>query len=526
MRPLDLFYRRECAIEDWGSARKTTAIHWLRDHGMIALVLLFVAISAAIHLHTISIWYDEAITLLTVSGHAQTDFTLGMEQFKPSADLHRITFDLYHQDVHPPLYFWTLAIWRVIWGPSLEAARSLSALFVLGTCLLLYILARLSKMKWPWIPAVIFAVSGVGEVYAWNMRPYAMASFLVVLEYLLAQRRSRWTGLCAAASVATHYFAALCVGPILVLAMIQNWKSDRAWVKKTATTFALGMAPLLLLLRTHLAARPLQYSDFGPWYQELWALLKGSITGVLPSSSLPGWGLTAMLAGGIALLGIRWAWRQGMRSVPLMYLGFVCGFLVLSIVTNKSIAKMPVEYYLGLGVPWLALLVGFGLNARPNLRPLYVVVVAAGMVTAAPLVTSPDYRSLASRIRTACSDCVVVVGNGYAGAVPACILYESRGMKVVTANRGDTPQMIADRAEEQGDRQPVIFVKTDEPPTAKAEEGFLRAYPSAWRGGYFEVFTEDGPTARIRGDGNNSMMGSNAIGAHEGLRRPALPSAM
>src|SRR3974390_3456242 len=109
---------------------------------MISIVISCAMVAAVMHLHTTSIWYDEALTLLTVSGHAKTDFAAGVDPFQPTANLAKITVDLYQQDVHPPLYFWTLALWRVAFGESLEGARTLSALFIAGVLLLLYRLAR------------------------------------------------------------------------------------------------------------------------------------------------------------------------------------------------------------------------------------------------------------------------------------------------------------------------------------------------------------------------------------------------
>lgn len=97
---------------------------------------------AWVHLHNSSIWYDEAITLLTTSGHAKLDWSLGINQFKASVDLGKIVSELYEQDVHPPLYFWTLALWQTIFGGSLEVARGLSVILTVGTLMLLHRFAR------------------------------------------------------------------------------------------------------------------------------------------------------------------------------------------------------------------------------------------------------------------------------------------------------------------------------------------------------------------------------------------------
>jgi len=194
-----------------------TATSWLSERRVAAVIIACAALLAWIHLRNASIWYDEAITLLTTSGHAQVDWSLGETQFQPTADLGKILLDLRNQDVHPPLYFWTLAIWRVLFGASLEVARSFSAFFIVATLALLFPVAQQAGVRPAWIPVAVYGASSAGMWYAYDARPYAMATFLIVLTQFLAHRNSRWTGVCAAAAVATHYFAVLCVLPVLAV---------------------------------------------------------------------------------------------------------------------------------------------------------------------------------------------------------------------------------------------------------------------------------------------------------------------
>ena len=464
---------------------------------MISIVISCAMVAAVMHLHTTSIWYDEALTLLTVSGHAKTDFAAGVDPFQPTANLAKITVDLYQQDVHPPLYFWTLALWRVAFGESLEGARTLSALFIAGVLLLLYRLARELGARQPWIPPAVFAVSGVGLQYAYNARPYAMAVFLIVSTFLLAQRQSRWTGICGAAAIATHYFAALCIVPLLAVYFWNEWKHHRQWVCVTVCSFATGVAPLLLLLRVHLTARPQQYPGFGPVHKEIYALLKGAMESSLPNSWLPGWGFALLTAAGITCAGIWWGWTRRKSTAPVAYLGFLLGFSLLAAATNKSIVKMPADYYLGLGAPVLAMLVGFGLQTLPRVSALLFLLIAAGVVTASPIVNSTNYRAIAGRINAECADCTVVVGNGYAGAVPACILYETKRRRVVVMNPGETPEAVLARA---GTDEPLLLVKTNEPPTVAAEDQFVASYSAIWKDGYFEIY----PHGAAKGPESNS----------------------
>ena len=448
------------------------------------IVIVCAALLAGIHLRHASIWYDEALTLLTTSGHAQLDWPLGLMQFQPTLKFGKILFDLYNQDVHPPLYFWALATWRILLGASLEVARSFSAVFLIATLVLLFRIARMVGVRPAWVPVAIYAASSIGMWYAYDARPYSMATFFIVLTQFLASRKSRWAGVCAAAGFATHYFAVLCVAPVLALECVKRWRADRVWSVWTAVSFGLCSAPLFWLLRIHLTARPNQFPGIGVLPQEVWALLKGCVQGVMPNTWVPGWGL-AVIAGAFFVCAGLWSAIDNRKwTVPFFYGCFVCGFLLLAVVTNKSIAAMPSAYYLGLAAPWLALLIGYGARAFPRVVPLLAVIEVVGLMAASPIVKTVDYRQMVERMRAECSHCAIVVGTGYAGAVPACVLYESQGLPVFVVSPNDSVSEVTRRA---GGRGTVFFVPTGEPPTANIEREFLREYFSEQKNGYFEV---------------------------------------
>ena len=455
---------------------------------IVLATLLASAVAAWVHLHDSSIWYDEAITLLTTSGHAQLNWALGLAQFKPSANLPKIVSELYRQDVHPPLYFWTLAIWRVMFGQSLEVARALSAVFTLGTLCLLYRLAKDWGMTWAYVPVVIYAVSAVGVRYAYNARPYAMVSFLIMLTVFLAHKRSKWTGACAAACIATHYFAALCVAPILLAETIIQWKTSRRWALVTWITFACCCAPLIPLLSIHIRARPLQYTGFGAVHSELYAAWKGAMESIMPSTWLPGWTIALLIASGFALSGVWWLRKRKEWLLPFVCIAFLVGIFLLALATNKSIAKMPSDYYLGIAAPLLALLIGFGVNVFPKASPLLALAVIAGAATAQPMTHTVDYRTMAVQMRSECRACPILVGVGYVGAIPACVLYEAKGMKVELLEPNDTVQSAVERI---GDPQEFFLVPSNEPATKQIEQRLVHAYPAERKHGYFEIDVEN-----------------------------------
>lgn len=451
---------------------------------IVATLLICAALMAWTHLRHASIWYDEAITLLTTSGHARIDWPLGLTQFTPTIDLRKILFDLYNQDVHPPLYFWSVALWRVVIGASLESTRSFSTLFVLATLVVLYRLGRDMRVAAAWIPVAVFAVSSIGMWYAYDARPYSMATFFVVLTQFLVRRKSWGAGLCAAAACATHYFALLCVAPLLGMACVQRWRPDRRWVVFTLLSFGLCCSPLLLLLRIHVVARPHQYLGFGFLPEEAWALIKGSLQGVMPYTWLPGWGIILFVGAFFAAVGMWLMIKRSEWELPVIYGAFLCSFLLLAVFTNKSIVKMPSAYYLGLAAPWLALLIGYGVEVFPRLRWLLACCIAIGVIASRPIVSTVDYRQMVARMQVKCSHCPIVVGTGFVGAVPACVLYESRGMSVFLLNSDDSVRELVQKVGAGGT---IFFVPTNEPPTVKIETDFLREYWSSRKNGYFEV---------------------------------------
>jgi hypothetical protein len=470
-------------------AGQTTWHAWLRrlarnftlDRCFLLATCVAALAGAWIHLRDSSIWYDEAITLLTTSGHGQFVPALGMNQFQPTADLGKIAFELYDKDVHPPLYFWALALWRMALGGSLEVARSLSAIFTVGTLALLYRYARNVGLKWPWIPVVIYAASAVGLRYAYNARPYAMASFLIVATLLLAQKKSRWTGIAAAAAIATHYFAALCIGPILLFECIREWRAKSRWVFLTVSSFVLGCLPLVPLLRVQMGARPEQYPGFGAFHKEFWALLKGSMESVMPNAWIPHWGFALWLGAFFIVLGC-WRARKNAALLPSTYLGFLCAFLLLAVLTNKSIAKMPTDYYLGIATPVMAVLIGFGVNTLPAASPALALAIIAGTLTQVSMTKAPNYREMVQSIRAKCPHCPILVAAGYVGAIPACVVYEGQGLPVVPVYANETASAIAERA---GNAERAIFIPSNEPPIADIEHALLQAYPSTWKDGYY-----------------------------------------
>jgi 4-amino-4-deoxy-L-arabinose transferase-like glycosyltransferase len=90
-------------------------------------------------------------------------------------------------DLHPPLYYSVLHFWQLIFSDSVFSIRSLSALFFVGSVLLVYLLAKnlFSSKKIALLTAVIFVTNPFAVLYAQEARSYSMLIFFVLLNGLL-----------------------------------------------------------------------------------------------------------------------------------------------------------------------------------------------------------------------------------------------------------------------------------------------------------------------------------------------------
>src|SRR3984957_12686339 len=177
-----------------------------------ALVLLLVAWQRGAE-------YDEQYTLFLTSGVARPDwpasvFPAGLARELQSGDasMTAIAHDLRVTDVHPPLYFWLVALWRRCFGHDLFEARLLSVACGLGALALTGIIALRSRIN-P-LAAMLFTLGCYGFAYTSVVaRGFSLAQLLVLcgVAVLLRARRSRGYALAGAlfgAAMMANYLAA------------------------------------------------------------------------------------------------------------------------------------------------------------------------------------------------------------------------------------------------------------------------------------------------------------------------------
>jgi hypothetical protein len=142
--------------------------------------------------------YDEAYSIFLTAGDPRPPWPA--TPFHPSDVRHfytgQTTFAAIAQnlrtlDVHPPLYFWALNLWRRLFGPSWFTARLLSILFSLATLATLSQAAKLARI--PVIPTLLITLLAYAFPYTSTLaRNFALAQLLNTAALTLIIRSVGW----------------------------------------------------------------------------------------------------------------------------------------------------------------------------------------------------------------------------------------------------------------------------------------------------------------------------------------------
>ncbi len=206
--------------------------------------------------------YDEQYTLFLTAGTPRpnwptTVFPAGDVALVQAghATLGGIARDLRATDVHPPLYFWTVSLWRLVFGPGLFAARMLSVLCGTVSIALVGIIANRRAIR-PWV-AMLLTLGCYGFVYTNAIaRGFAMAEMLTLCGLvLLLGGRHVLAGVCLGAALCCNYLAVFVGGAVLLVA--------DAWVAILAVIPFLGLDAWFFVAQH--AARMGQFPPFAAW---------------------------------------------------------------------------------------------------------------------------------------------------------------------------------------------------------------------------------------------------------------------
>jgi hypothetical protein len=206
--------------------------------------------------------YDEQYTLFVTAGTPRPDwpaaaFPAGDVALVQAghATLGGIARDLRTTDVHPPLYFWTVSLWRLVFGPSLFAARMLSVLCGTVSIALVGIIAHRCDVR-P-VVAMSLTLGCYGFVYTNAIaRGFAMAEMLTLGGVaLLLGGRSILAGVCLGAACCCNYLAVFVGGAALLVA--------EAWAAIPAVTPFLALDAWFFVAQH--SARVGQFPPFAAW---------------------------------------------------------------------------------------------------------------------------------------------------------------------------------------------------------------------------------------------------------------------
>ena len=137
----------------------------ITKYSIALLVIVLIGIFLRLyHLGTQSFWEDEAFSVFVSKG-----------------SLFQICY-ITATDVHPPLYYWILHYWLVLFGTSEVATRALSALFGVLAIPVIYMLGdRLFNKEAGLLAALILAFSTFNVAFSQDARMYSLMVLLTLL---------------------------------------------------------------------------------------------------------------------------------------------------------------------------------------------------------------------------------------------------------------------------------------------------------------------------------------------------------
>lgn len=356
--------------------------------------------------------YDEQYTLFLTAGTPRPDWPTsivpagavaamqaGHASFTEIARALRLT------DVHPPLYFWIVAAWRLVFGPALFTARMLSVLCGVTSISLVGIIARQVRIR-P-VPAMLMTVGCYGFVFTNAIaRGFAPAETLTLAGLaLLLGRRPLLAGICLGAACCCNYLAVFVA--IAAVVTTGGWRA-------IPTSLPFLALDGWFFIAQH-ASRTGQFPPFAtlPSLARLAEYQVGAVLGGLPLY-VDGPARIAV-SGGVVLVATILAIAMAMTAALLGPIGRLLlasaiapavGLIALGITFDTT----PIELrYLSFGLPFVGLLAAGSLRLKSRAALLFAIVIAVQIASISGLLISPRTMQPA---RAAAFDAARLVGDG------------------------------------------------------------------------------------------------------------------
>jgi hypothetical protein len=401
--------------------------------------------------------YDEAYSIFLTAGDARPIWPSGMftagevrDHYRGAASLGRIAADLRRGDVHPPLYFWALELWRRAFGPGWFTARLLSVVISVIALAALGWVASLAEI--PPARAMVFALLCYGFAYTGIVaRGFALAQALNLLGVGLvlastqvragARLRGFMGGLALGAAGFSNYLA------VFVALASFCWlcaRRRRHVLPFVLLGFGLFLPAMLFFYLPQRASRTGQFQafslphalallakDFGAaWFGGL--PLYAGRAGPYVAAAL---GLISVLSAFFILRG--WTGRSSLFAMAVIFPPL--GMLTLGLLFNNT----PIEIrYLAFTLPFLALLLAQ--SCPPPLRAVLITLEGCGVagLILAPLTMQP--QALAAHAAARFSPPALVLlpfGNDGVGVPGPFIAAAPDGMRLLLVKPGSPPDL-------------------------------------------------------------------------------------
>jgi hypothetical protein len=426
--------------------------------------------------------YDEAYSIFLTTRHAHpvwpaAAFTPAQVRaaYAPGSSFGGIMRSLRSNDVHPPLYFWSLLLWRRVFGAAWFTARLLSVLYA---TLSLAVLARIAVLtRTPVVPAILVCVLTYGFAYTSVIaRNFALAQLLTLLGVMLTIDGAGETpsaydirhltafagGFMLGAATFTNYLTlfpaltALAFTPRDAAAAgtsLANARSKRKFFaspggapffqKRSAfLPFAIFLPFDAYIFAAQHHSRPTQFVAFS---------LPHAVVMLAKDSAAAWFGGLPVYAGRLAaivtvlLVVLAGACIFSIRRTPYtplfgaLAVSTPLGLLVLGLVFNST----PIEIrYLAFSLPYLSLLLA---GLRPRLLGLLLAVQALAVIglAFAPATSQPQERAARQAAALDGPGGIVLVpyGNDGVGVPGPFIAAAPAGMPILLLHPGETPDL-------------------------------------------------------------------------------------
>ncbi len=398
--------------------------------------------------------YDESYTFFLALGTPRPawpadPFTVeqGWRQLAGASTPVSIATDLRATDVHPPLYFWTVAGWRFLAGTSLPATRAFSVLCAIAALGLTGAIAR--RLGVPAAAAMAITLGCYGFAYTGAIaRGFALAQLLNLAGICLLLRAERpraalAAGLALGFACLTNYLAALVGAAALAWGFVT--RPRLGWAALAG--FLACMPAVLWFFLAQRGSRAGQFPPFEllPSLARLARYAAANIVGGLPlyagaAGPAVGGGLGVGLLA-LAALVLRHWWRRPYGGLlGLCAAAPVLGLLALGLAFDNT----PIELrYLAFATPFAGLL--FAALPRPVLAALLAVqaLSLAGLMVR-PETMQPHAATARSAAGFAGAEGLVLLprGNDGVGIVGAFLLSAPASTRLLLVPSGQDPARL------------------------------------------------------------------------------------